>query len=305
MRPISIKPITTLSNSLLHRGQVIASYGKRYQVELADASVWDCVTRGKKHDVACGDWVDIKATGSQQAVIERIQPRRSLLFRSNVFRSKVLAANVTQILFVLASQPSFYEALLNRCLIAASHADIRFIIVLNKNDLPSSAATLQQLQRYQALGYLVLPISAQQDCTALLPYLQAQTSILVGQSGMGKSTLINGLLPEQQVRTREISDVLDSGKHTTTASHLYHLNANSHIIDTPGLQEFGLHHLELAQLQQAFVEFRPLLGQCRFNNCRHQHEPDCAVLKAHQAGDISTIRLETYHQLLVEWEQSH
>lgn len=303
-RLFSTKATITLTNKSLLSGQVVASYGKRYQVELPDKSLWDCVTRGKKHDVACGDLVDIQPTATDAAVIEHIHDRHSLLFRSNAFRTKVLAANVTQIVIVLAAVPSFYESLLNRCLVAASHADIRVLIVLNKADLAESASAWEKLKPYQTLGYQVIQLSAQQDISALQPYLQNQTSILVGQSGMGKSTIINGLLPELAVRTREISGVLDSGKHTTTATHLYHLDANSHTIDSPGLQEFGLYHLSIDEIEQAFTEFRPYLGKCRFNNCRHLHEPDCALLNAVNEGKVSPQRLAFYHELLQELKQS-
>jgi ribosome biogenesis GTPase / thiamine phosphate phosphatase len=123
---------------------------------------------------------------------------------------------------------------------------------------------------------------------------------LVGQSGMGKSTIINALLPNEQVRTQEISNTLDSGKHTTTATHLYHLNEDSSLIDSPGLQEFGLNHLSHDDLEFAFIEFRPFLGHCRFSDCKHQHEPDCAVINAVIEGKISTVRLEFYKQLSQE-----
>lgn len=300
--PISTKAITILTNKSADTGLVIASYGKRYQVEGNDGQLFDCVTRGKKHDVACGDQVSIKVTAQHEAVIEQILPRSSLLFRSNAFRSKVLAANVSQIIVVVAAVPSFYESLLNRCLVAASHAGIDVVIVLNKAELSESQAALAKLALYQDLGYQVLSLSAQRDCSALLPYLQGQTSILVGQSGMGKSTIINALLPHLQVRTREVSAVLDSGKHTTTATHLYHLNKDSHLIDSPGLQEFGLQHLSVEQLEQGFIEFRPYLGKCRFNNCQHSHEPDCAVLNAVQQGKISPLRLGFYQELLAEFK---
>jgi ribosome biogenesis GTPase len=207
---------------------------------------------------------------------------------------------VTQIVIVLAAVPSFYEDLLNRCLIAAEAAGIRVLILLNKSDLPETAAALQQLQLYQSLGYAVQPLSAKQDATPLRHWLQGQTSVLVGQSGMGKSTLVNALLPDAAVRTQEISAVLDSGKHTTTAARLYHLDADSHLIDSPGLQEFGLNHLSIEEMERAFIEFRPYLGKCRFNNCRHVREPDCAVLNAVQDGKISEIRLQSYQKLLSE-----
>jgi ribosome biogenesis GTPase len=281
-------------------GLVIAAFGKRYDVELADGLQIGCVTRGKKSDLACGDRVEIKLTSANAGVVENTLPRASLLYRSNAFRSKFLAANVTQIVIVLAAVPSFYEDLLNRCLIAAEAAGIRVLILLNKSDLPETAAALQQLQLYQSLGYAVQPLSAKQDATPLRHWLQGQTSVLVGQSGMGKSTLVNALLPDAAVRTQEISAVLDSGKHTTTAARLYHLDADSHLIDSPGLQEFGLNHLSIEEMERAFIEFRPYLGKCRFNNCRHVREPDCAILNAAKAGKISGIRLQSYQKLLSE-----
>ena len=225
-------------------GTIVAAYGKRFQVELADDQKRiSCVTRGKKTDLACGDNVTLKLTDKHEGVIESTLPRKTLLYRSNAFKSKMLAANVTQIIIVLATQPSFYEALLNRCLIAAEAAGIKALIVLNKCDLADNDDAKQKLALYTGLGYQVLALSATEDISALRPYLQWEASILVGQSGMGKSTIINALLPDADVRTREVSLVLDSGKHTTTAAHLYHLDAHSQLIDSPGLQEFGLHHL--------------------------------------------------------------
>jgi ribosome biogenesis GTPase len=283
------------------QGTVVAAYGKRYQVELADTKQRiSCVTRGKKTDLACGDLVTIKLTDKHEGVVESTLPRKTLLFRSNAFKSKMLAANVTQIIIVLATQPSFYEALLNRCLIAAEAAGIKALIVLNKCDLADNHDALQKLALYTKLGYQVLPLSAKQDISSLRPYLQNEVSILVGQSGMGKSTMINALLPNEAVRTQEVSQVLDSGKHTTTAAHLYHLDASSQLIDSPGLQEFGLHHLSSDELEHAFVEFRPWLGKCRFNNCKHLQEPDCAITDALNQDKISAERLAIYKILRTE-----
>lgn len=281
-------------------GLVIAAFGKRYDVELADGKQISCVTRGKKSDLACGDRVEIKLTSDNEGVVENIQPRTSLLYRSNEYRKKYLAANVTQAVIVLAAVPSFYEDLLNRCLIAAEAAGIRALILLNKSDLPETAAAMEKLELYKLLGYAVQPLSALQNADQLRPWLHGQTSVLVGQSGMGKSTLVNALLPKVNVRTQEISAVLDSGKHTTTSARLYHLDAESHLIDSPGLQEFGLNHLSTDELELAFPEFRPLLGKCRFNNCRHMQEPDCALLNAVADGKISEIRLQAYQKLRME-----
>lgn len=281
-------------------GLVVAAYGKRYGVELNDGRQISCVTRGKKNDLACGDQVQIKLTDANEGVVEKFLPRTSLLYRSNTYRSKMLAANVTQVVIVLATTPSFYEALLNRCLIAAEAAGIRALIVLNKCDLADNTDALKLLQRYTDLGYQALPLSAKQDVSPLRKWLQGNTSVLVGQSGMGKSTIVNALLPDLNVRTREVSEVLDSGKHTTTAAHLYHLDSVSHLIDSPGLQEFGLNHLSIDQLEHAFVEFRPFLGKCRFSNCRHLKEPDCAISQAVSDGKVTSERLAYYQGLLRE-----
>ena len=282
------------------QGTVVAAYGKRFQVELPDKKRISCVTRGKKTDLACGDVVTIELTDKHEGVIEATLTRKTLLYRSNAFKSKILAANVTQIIIVLATQPSFYEALLNRCLIAAEAANIKPLIVLNKCDLADSNEAKQKLALYTSLGYQVLTLSAKEDISALKPYLQGEASILVGQSGMGKSTIINALLPNEDVRTREVSHTLDSGKHTTTAAHLYHIDEHSQLIDSPGLQEFGLHHLSSDELEHAFIEFRPFLGKCRFNNCKHLQEPDCAIKDAVSSGQVTSERLAIYQMLRTE-----
>jgi len=244
--------------------------------------------------------VTIELTDKHEGVIETTLTRKTLLYRSNAFKSKILAANVTQIIIVLATQPSFYEALLNRCLIAAEAANIKPLIVLNKCDLADSNEAKQKLALYTSLGYQVLTLSAKEDISALKPYLQGEASILVGQSGMGKSTIINALLPNEDVRTREVSHTLDSGKHTTTAAHLYHIDEHSQLIDSPGLQEFGLHHLSTDELEHAFIEFRPFLGKCRFNNCKHLQEPDCAIKDAVSNGQVTSERLAIYQMLRTE-----
>ncbi len=282
------------------QGLVVASYGKRYQIELADQTRISCVTRGKKTDLACGDIVQIKRTDTNEGVVESSETRTSLLYRSNAYKNKTIAANVTQMIIVLATQPSFYEALLNRCLVAAEAAGIKPLIVLNKCDLSEANDAKKKLKVYEALGYNVVYLAAKKDIQPLMPYLNGHQSVLVGQSGMGKSTIINALLPDAQVRTQEVSDTLDSGKHTTTAAHLYHLDASSTLIDSPGLQEFGLNHLDATALESAFIEFRPYLGQCRFSDCKHQHEPDCAIIEATESGKINSVRLQFYTQFLQE-----
>lgn len=282
------------------QGLVVAAYGKRYQVEILNKKRISCVTRGKKTDLACGDIVNIKLTSNGEGVVESSEPRTTLLYRSNAYKSKILASNVTQVVIVLATQPSFYEALLNRCLAAAEAANIKPLIVLNKCDLAETNDAKNKLKLYEDLGYQTIYLSAKTDITPLLPFLKHQQSVLVGQSGMGKSTIINALLPNENVRTQEISNTLDSGKHTTTATHLYYLDADSTLIDSPGLQEFGLNHLPHEALELAFVEFKPYLGRCRFNDCKHQVEPDCAVNQAVDEGKINPVRMAFYRELSKE-----
>ena len=281
---------------MTQQGCIIAAFGRHYLVELADGEILECVPRGKKSEVACGDRVEIKRTSVDQGVIERTVPRSSLLYRSDPYRQKIIAANVTQIICVVAVEPAFSDELITRCLIAAQDQKLSVLIALNKCDLPADAAR-GVLAPYQDIGYRVLELSALENAEPLRPFLQGHTSVLVGQSGMGKSTLINGLLPEARAATREISTVLDSGKHTTTHARLYHINAESHLIDCPGVQMFGLHHLSLGEIESGFVEFAPYMGKCRFHNCSHTHEPNCALLAALAEGKINARRMKLFQEI--------
>ena len=280
-------------------GRVIAAHGRQYVVELEDGTRLPCFPRGKKSEIACGDEVSIQRTSADQGVIEATRTRRSLLYRSNEIRQKLIAANVDQIVIVVATEPGFSDELVTRALLAAESEDIEPLIVLNKCDLPEKLpAARSQLATLAGLGYRIIELSARDHADELRPMLQGKTSVLVGQSGMGKSTLVNALIPEAGAATREISTALDSGKHTTTHATLYHLDAQSHLIDSPGLQEFGLGHLDRAEVEQAFPEFRPWLGQCRFRDCRHDREPDCALTAALRAGAISAARWEAYRRVV-------
>jgi len=278
-------------------GQIIRSHGRSFIVE-ADGHEYNCSTRGKRVDFTCGDRVDILVQNQEQAVIEARHERSSLLYRQDEWRTKMIAANVSRLLIVTAAVPTPSEEFLCRCLIAAEAGDIDPLIIVNKADLPQSDAWISALEPYRQMGYPMLTLSAKQDVSLLHPWLEGQTSVMIGQSGMGKSTLTNALLPDARARTAEISTALDTGRHTTTHATLYHLNANSHLIDSPGLQEFGLKHLDPTQLIYYFPEMRPLVGKCRFHNCTHRAEPGCALKQAVEDGSIRRFRMDLLQRLI-------
>jgi ribosome biogenesis GTPase / thiamine phosphate phosphatase len=290
---------------------LVASYGRHYLARAIDddqKGLYQVTSRGKQHLGAVGDILEVSETGPEQAVIEKIVERKNLLYRSDAYKSKSIASNVDQILIMLATEPGFSPDLLGRAVIAAETAGITPRIILNKCDLPNKLpAARKMLEPYIAMGYPVHEMSVKHDpssVASLLPHVQGKVSVLVGQSGMGKSTLLNALIPDAAAQTQEHSKKLDSGKHTTTACRYYDLPNNGPsesfagaLIDSPGFQEFGLAHLSESELQHAFVEFRPLLGQCKFHNCSHGDEPGCVVRSAVDAGEISAQRVELFRQL--------
>ena len=279
------------ANELL-TAQIITSFGRRFMVRTHAGKTYEATTRKKRVDFACGDEVHISHINQQQAVIEDYLPRRSLLYRQDATRSKLIAANVTLMLIVLAAVPTPSELLLQRALLAAEAADILPLIVLNKADLPQNKLWLEKLAFYQSLGYQVINISALYNVAELHRYLQGERAILLGQSGMGKSTLTNALLGNEQARVGDISAALDSGRHTTTHAQLYDLDAHSQLIDSPGLQAFGLHHLLVSNLLHYFPDMRQYIGECRFHNCTHRQEPGCALKQAAADGKLKPERLQ-------------
>jgi ribosome biogenesis GTPase len=289
-------------------GTIIAAHGRHYLADV-DGRKLQCVTRGKKTNVAVGDIVNLKMTSGDQAVIESIAERKTLLYRSDQYKSKLLAANLTRLFIVVATEPGFADDLISRSLVAAEAAGIEAHLILNKTDVAELLPKARErLLAYTSLGYPLHEVSARANpehaVATLMPLLEGQSSIFIGQSGMGKSSLINLLVPDADIAVREISAALDTGKHTTTFTRLYALADGASIIDSPGFQEFGLYHLTEGMLERAFVEFAPYLGGCKFYNCRHLIEPQCAILAAVADGKIAKFRHTLYGQLLHESAQT-
>jgi ribosome biogenesis GTPase len=289
-------------------GTIIAAHGRHYLADVEGRKL-QCVTRGKKTNVAVGDKVNLKMTSEDQAVIESIAERETLLYRSDQYKSKLLAANLTRLFIVVATEPGFADDLVSRSLVAAEAAGIDAHLILNKTDVTDLLPKARErIGVYTALGYPLHEVSARTDpehaVATLMPLLEGQSSIFIGQSGMGKSSLINLLVPDADIAVREISAALDTGKHTTTFTRLYDIGETGSIIDSPGFQEFGLYHLSEGMLERAFVEFKPYLGGCKFYNCRHLIEPQCAVLAAVAEGKIAKFRHTLYGQLLHESAQT-
>jgi ribosome biogenesis GTPase len=293
----------------LDLGLVVAGHGRHYIVETPDGERLICHPRGKKSDCVVGDRVRWQSAGDE-GVIEHVEPRRNLLFRRDEWRTKEFAANLDQILVMVASDPVFSESQLTRALIAAESAGIDARILLNKSDLPQIAAARERLAPYAAMGYDVVEVALKarpaQARAALDPVLAGKATLVLGPSGAGKSTLINLLAPDARAQVGEISQALNSGRHTTTTTQWYWLDRerSTGLIDSPGFQEFGLRQLDAQQLPGLMPDLREHAKQCKFYNCTHQHEPGCGVIAALQRREISESRYRIYGEILGELTQS-
>ena len=282
-------------------GTIVSAFGRHYEVRTQTGEVLHGTPRAKKSELACGDTVQWVLSAPGQCRIETFIERRNLLYRSDAFKQKLIAANLDVMMIVTAVEPSFSEALVSRCLSAAIAANIAPFIVLNKIDLSANLAQARkQLDIFHALNIPIIELCAYETSEKLRPHLFGKRAIFVGQSGMGKSTLTNALVPHAKATIGEISTALDAGRHTTTFARLYTLPENTELIDSPGLQMFGLAHLSELELAHSFPELRPLMGTCRFRNCHHDQEPGCAFITAVNAGLIHPKRFEHFCTIRAE-----
>jgi ribosome biogenesis GTPase len=295
----------TLDPHSSHLGLVVAGYGRHCVVEAPSGERLLCHPRGKKAHFVVGDRVRWMVSGDE-GVIEEIEPRRNLLFREDAWKTKAFAANLDQVILVVSSDPVFSESQLARALIAAESAGIAARILLNKVDLPKASHAMDRLKPYPAMGYPVLPVSLKADPMAatqtLLPWLEGRASLVLGPSGAGKSTLINLLAPNARAQVGEVSLALRSGRHTTTATHWYWLDAERRtaLIDSPGFQAFGLRQIAAQNLTNLMPDLRDGSTHCRFYNCTHRKEPGCGVRAALEAGDITESRYRIYGEIREE-----
>lgn len=285
------------------KADVIATYGRHFLlVPRHDAHPQAAMALGRRLDCVVGDQVIYRQASQGPSAIESVAPRRNQIRRRDAFREKTIAANVDQAAILISGYPAFDEALLMRLLLALTAEDIPALVLVTKQDLVHASQQItQRTDCYARLGYPMLAISALHDpasLTAVQQHLVGKRTVLLGQSGMGKSTLLNALVPTAGQQTREISEALASGRHTTTFSRAFILpDGTSWLIDTPGFQQFELAHLSRWQLLHAMPEFRPYLGQCRFNDCQHRDEPGCAIRAAAQQGEIDPHRYALFLEL--------
>ncbi len=284
-------------------GRVVIRHGATLGVEASDGEVYQCQTRQNIGHPVCGDRVVWQKIDQTSGVVTALLPRVSVLSRPDFSgQDKPLAANISQLVVVLAPRPEPSGYLLDQYLVAAETIGVAPLIAINKIDLlqdNDKSGFLQKFAHYQQLAYPLVEVSAKlgQGMDSLVEKLKDETSILVGQSGVGKSSLIKTLLPTMEIETGKLSQATGLGRHTTSAATCYHLPQGGRLIDSPGVRSFRLAHLSITQLENGYPELRDYLGHCRFHNCSHEHEPGCAVRQAEAEGKLNPQRLQNYLQL--------
>ena len=282
--------------------RIVAGHGRHYYAQTEDGSLFEARRRGKKGDVVVGDVVNCSPADEKTLAVESIAPRRNLLFRSDEWRIKELAANVDLVAVVFAPRPTYNPWFVWRAVVAAKTAGIDVMAIRNKADLADGKDAAdrfaEELAGRDGCPTITLSAHDTEAAVALLtPLFAGKTVLLIGQSGMGKSTILNALVPDAQAKTREFSEALDLGKQTTTATRLYRTEIggkDSAVIDSPGFQEFGLAHVTRNDILRAMPDILDHAQGCRFYNCTHLHEPGCSVRAAVKAGVITPERYDFF-----------
>ncbi|GIU06200.1 MULTISPECIES: small ribosomal subunit biogenesis GTPase RsgA [unclassified Shewanella] len=313
---------TDLQDSMLgpeQQGTIISRFGQHADVETDSGHLARCNIRRNIKSLVTGDKVIVRLALTSESgasriegIVEAVHPRHSQLSRPDLYDGvKIIASNIDQILIVTSTQPAFTTQIIDRYLVAAEDTGIEPVIILNKVDLitPEEAPEIDAaLERYKSIGYRVYRVSSKtgEGVEQLHALMNDKVNVFVGQSGVGKSSMINAMMPDAELITGDISENSGLGQHTTTTAKLLHIATGGDLIDSPGVREFALWHLPADRVGWCFVEFRDYLGTCKFRDCKHLNDPGCSITEAFKAGEITEDRYNNYHRIIASLdEQRH